>query len=292
MYHEVGIQKLSENQLSKLRNGHPVRVKLGNHHKICLSIQQLKKLHKASKKGSASTITFDPYQLEAHGSGILGNIGRKAKEFVQKYKLQNIVNPVINRVKKESHKGISKLSNYAHSKINELQPIEQGEGIIGDVLGVLGNVAKTAGFGVSRKHSTTPKKPRTRKGKGILTDLAKSAVQSVANKGIEMGANYLKDKVNGMGNKRLALNRRIVGRKAPTKVSKGGFLHTYYNDDGKMSIGFGSKAPKAKRSFGGSGVEGGSLGRSYYDENGNYTVGFGCGGALYPSGYGGALYPA
>jgi len=74
-----------------------------------------------------------------------------------------------------------------------------------------------------------------------------------------MGANYLKDKVNGMGNKRLALNRRIVGRKAPTN----------------------------KRGFGG-----GSLGRSYYDENGNYTVGFGCGGALYPSGYGGALYPA
>ena len=75
MYYEVGIQKLSENQLSKLRNGHPVRVKLGNHHKICLSVQQLKKLNTASKKGSASTISFDPYQLEAHGSGILGNIG-------------------------------------------------------------------------------------------------------------------------------------------------------------------------------------------------------------------------
>jgi hypothetical protein len=164
MYHEVGIQKLSENQLSKLRNGHPVRVKLGDHHKISLSIQQLKKLNKASKKGSASTITFDPYQLEAHGSGILGNIGKKAKAFIQKYKLQDIVNPVINRVKKESHKGVSKLSNYAHSKINELQPIEQGEGIIGDVLGVLGNVAKTAGFGVARKHAV-PKKPRTKKGR-------------------------------------------------------------------------------------------------------------------------------
>ena len=51
MYHEVGIQKLSDNQLSKLRNGHPVRVKLGDHHKICLSVQQLKKLHKAHQKG-------------------------------------------------------------------------------------------------------------------------------------------------------------------------------------------------------------------------------------------------
>jgi len=251
MYYEVGIDKLSDNQLSKLRNGHPIRIKLGNHHKICLSIQQLKKLNKASKKGSASTITFDPYQLEAHGSGILGNIGKKAKEFIQKYKLQDIVNPVINRVKKESHKGVSKLSNYAHSKINEIQPIEHamtsasaGEGIIGDVLGVLGSVAKTAGFGVARKHSrgAVPKKSKTttRKGKGILTDLAKSAVKSVANKGIEMGADFLKNKVSGMGNKRFAEVRRIRGR----------------------------RAPPAKRSFGGSGFDG---------------------GALYPGGYGGGV---
>jgi hypothetical protein len=240
MYYEVGIQKLSENQLSKLRNGHPVRVKLGNHHKICLSVQQLKKLNTASKKGSASTISFDPYQLEAHGSGILGNIGKKAKAFIQKYKLQDIVNPVINRVKKETHKGVSKLSNYAHSKINELQPVEQGEGVIGDVLGVLGNVAKTAGFGVARKHSP-PK--RTRKGKGILTDLAKTAIKSVANKGIDIGSNFLKDKVSGMGNKRFANVRRVVGR----------------------------RPPPAKRSFGGSGYDGGSL---------------------YPAGYGGSLYPA
>ena len=131
MYYEVGIQKLSDNQLSKLRNGHPVRIKEGNHHKICLSIQQIKKLKKASNKGSASTISFDPYQLEAHGSGILGDIGKKAKAFIQKYKLQDIVNPVIKRVKKEGHKGVSKVAGYVHSKIDQLQPIEQGEGIIG-----------------------------------------------------------------------------------------------------------------------------------------------------------------
>ena len=75
--------------------------------------------------------------------------------------------------------------------------------------------------------------------------MAKTAVKSVANKGIEMGADYLKNKVSGMGNKRFAKVRRVVGRKAPS----------------------------AKRTFGGSGVDG-------------------CGGALYPSGYGGALFPA
>ena len=257
MYHEVGIQKLSENQLSKLRNGHPVRVKLGNHHKICLSVQQLKKLHKAHQKGSASTISFDPYQLDAHGSGILGDIGKKAKAFVQKYKLQDVVNPIINRVKNESHKGVSKLSNFAHSKINNLQPIEQGEGIISDVLGVLGNVSKVAGLGigegVARKHYSKlpapkyhPKPPalKKRRGRGIMTDLAKSVAKSVAKKGIELGSNYLTDKVDGMG---VAKHRRIVGRK-PATIQK-------------------------KKSHGGSG------------------------GALYPSGYtggrcGGSMYPA
>ena len=241
MYYEVGIQKLSNNQLSKLRNGHPVRVKVGNHHKICLNAQQVKKLNKAHKKGSASTVSFDPYQLEAHGSGVLGDIARKAKAFIQKHKLQDIVNPVINRVKKESHKGVSKLSNFAHSKINEIQPIEKGEGIIGDVLNVLGNVAKTAGFGVARKHSPVKKATRGRKGKGILTDLAKTAVKSVANKGIELGADFLKNKVSGMGNKRFADARRIRGR----------------------------RAPPPKKSFGGSGMDG---------------------GALYPAGYGVACY--
>ncbi len=117
MYYELGTKKWSDNQLPKLRNGHPKRVKLGNHHTFCLSIQHIKKLNNASKKGSASTISFDPFQVEAHGSGVLGDTGRKAQAFIQKYKLQDIVNPVINRIKKESHKGVSKLSNYVHSKI-------------------------------------------------------------------------------------------------------------------------------------------------------------------------------
>jgi hypothetical protein len=116
------------------------------------------------------------------------------------------------------------------------------------MLGILGNVAKTASFGVARKHSA-PKKPATRpqgkkrKGKGILTNLAKAAVKSVANKGIEIGADFLKEKVSGMGNKRLSVVCRIRGH----------------------------RAPPAKRSFGGSGVDG---------------------GALYPGGYGGAMYLA
>ena len=85
MYHPIGIDRLSENQLSRLRNGHSVRVKLGNQHTIHLSVHQLKKLHAAHKNGKASTVSFDPYQMEAHGSGLFGDIARKAEQFVQKY---------------------------------------------------------------------------------------------------------------------------------------------------------------------------------------------------------------
>jgi hypothetical protein len=140
MYQTVGIEKLSDNQLSRLRNGHPVRVKLGNHHKIALNISQLKKLHSASKKGSALTITFDPYQKEAHGSGLLGDIAKKAKAFIQKHKLQDMVNPIIAGAKKRAHAGVNYLSNRAKSKIDEIQEIE-GEGIIGDIFSTIGNIA-------------------------------------------------------------------------------------------------------------------------------------------------------
>ena len=94
----------------------------------------------------------------------------------------------------------------------------------------------------SKKTSKT-----TRKGKGILTDLAKTAIKSVANKGIDMGANFLKDKVSGMGNKRFADARRIRGR----------------------------RPPPMKKTFGGTGVDNVYQGTALFPA--------GVGGALYPA---------
>ena len=66
MYHKTGIQKLSKTQISKLLNGHRVRVKHGNHHEVHLSNEQHKKLHKAHEKGCGITLELDPYQIEMH----------------------------------------------------------------------------------------------------------------------------------------------------------------------------------------------------------------------------------
>jgi hypothetical protein len=66
MYLESGIGKLSPTQLSKLLNGHSVRLKHGSAHKVYISVQQHKKLQKAHAKGKAATMMFDPFQIQSH----------------------------------------------------------------------------------------------------------------------------------------------------------------------------------------------------------------------------------
>ena len=217
MYHSTGVGKLSPSQMSKLRNGHPVRIKLGSGNTLNLTDQQIKKLQSAHKKGAAYTITFHPEQAEKHGSGFFGDIASKAKAFAKKQIISNkdLLNPIINRVKSTVQGGINSLSNKAKDKLEELaakanskvdqyiQPIEgegvrpkrrgrpkKGEGIIGDVLKGL---ISTTGLGVVK-----PK--RGRKGKGIMSSLLKAVAPAI----IDAAAGAVKGKVEGMGRKRKA----------------------------------------------------------------------------------------
>ena len=79
MYHKVKIGQLSHTQISRLLNGHGVRVSHGSNHEIELSKEQLKKYMKAKEKGKAITLTLDPFQMENHqhlrGSGSGGSVG-------------------------------------------------------------------------------------------------------------------------------------------------------------------------------------------------------------------------
>jgi hypothetical protein len=73
MYHKASIAPLSSTQISKILNGHSVRISAGNGHDIELSKEQLKKFAKAQKSGKGMTLTMDPYQMQNHqhlrGSG-------------------------------------------------------------------------------------------------------------------------------------------------------------------------------------------------------------------------------
>lgn len=78
MYTPTGIQQLSAKQISRLLNGHGVRVKHGSHHKVHLSSEQHKKLIRAHHKGAGVTLVLDPYQIEHHqcmrGEGVMSSL--------------------------------------------------------------------------------------------------------------------------------------------------------------------------------------------------------------------------
>ena len=80
MYHKASIAPLSSTQISKILNGHSVRISAGNGHDIELSKEQLKKFARAQKTGKGMTLTMDPFQMQNHqhlrGSG---NLKKTAK---------------------------------------------------------------------------------------------------------------------------------------------------------------------------------------------------------------------
>jgi hypothetical protein len=243
MYEVVSVGKLSETQKSKLRNGHPVRVKKGSGNQLCLSHDQIKKLESASRKGKAVTITLHPEQAEKHGAGIFGDIATKLKKLAVQNK--DLINPIIGRVRGTAKKGVSKLANKANETIDKyitdieggaLYPAghtgsgikkrgrpKKGKGVIGDVLK---GIINTTGLGVVVEPpllqvAEKAKKPRkTKKGKGLgaLAGLAaKAAAKALAPVAIDAAANFAKNKVSGLGVKKKR------GRK-PGKVTTGQLL--------------------------------------------------------------------
>ena len=105
MYSPVRIEQLSKAQISKLLNGHGVRVKhhASGRHMVHLSAAQHKKLSSAHKKGKAVTLQFDPYQIAHHqhlrGEGIVSTLKKVAKHVAHK------AIPVAAKfIKEEAHK--------------------------------------------------------------------------------------------------------------------------------------------------------------------------------------------
>ena len=298
MYHPIGIEKLSENQLSRLRNGHSVRVKIGNHHKVHLSVHQLKKLHAAHKHGKASTIQFDPYQMEAHGSGMFGDIARKAKAFVQRHHLQDVVNPVIAKAKRLGHHAVNRASHYAHSQLNRLQPIE-GHGLLEDAATSLAFNAylnhRPKGKGIKHHHK------HHHHGKGLFGGIFNGAA-GLSNLIGGQGSDEASKVLNGIGGVANAFGLGVAHKHNPVKKARKtrarhgkGFL----SDVGQL-------AKSGAKSLAKKGI---SAGADYIN---NQIEGLGVkhrrivgrrplahkkkthgGGSLYPAGYnGGSLFPA
>ena len=228
MYTLVGVQKLSETQKSRLRNGHPVRIKKGSGNQLHLTNEQIKKLESAAKKGAAYTLTLHPEQAEKHGSGFFGDIASKAKKFaISTIKAnRDLINPIIGRARSYAKSGIQKLADKANEKVDKFTPEIEGEGIIGDALkGLIGMT------GLGMKKRGRPKKiltevvnnqVRVRKGKGVLSNIIKAVAPSI----IDAAAGAVKGKVetlgSGVAHKKIGLGIKKVAKK-PRK-RKGGAL--------------------------------------------------------------------
>ena len=172
MYFETQIGKLSKVQLNKLLKGKNVRIKKGTAHTVNLTEAQLKKFNRNCKLGKAFTVKLNQDQIAKQGSGILGDIA-------------GFIHPVAGLVAKTVGLGMRK---------------KQGKGILGDIVGMIhpkaGEVAKAIGLGMRKKQ-----------GKGFIENLAKQAAINLAktagkfavDKGLELGGNYVKGKIDGMG---------------------------------------------------------------------------------------------
>lgn len=215
MYHSTGVQKLSESQKSKLRNGHPVRIKQGSGNSLNLTDAQIKKLAQAHKRGAAYTIQMHPEQAEKHGAGIFGDIKKFALSTVRKNR--DLINPIIGRARSYAKSGIQKLADKANSQVDKYTPEIEGEGIIGDALkGLIG----MSGLGMKKRG-----RPKgTKKGKGIMSSLIKAVAPAI----IDGVAGAVKGKVEGMGIKRVGRPRKKASKKPKTRrvgrPRKGGAL--------------------------------------------------------------------
>ena len=73
----MDIEKLSDKQISRLRNGHSVRVKAGKGHMgVAMGEMNMKKCTKCFKKGAGATISLSPEEVEMNGAGIFKKFKR------------------------------------------------------------------------------------------------------------------------------------------------------------------------------------------------------------------------
>jgi hypothetical protein len=173
-YHNVGIHHLSPSQKAKLKRGCGVRMHLGSQHTLPLREDQVKKLHSAHRKGSASTVTLMPEQIQMlHGTGFFDSLKSIAKTITP------VVRPIATNLLKQ---GANKF----------LGPI--GSEVAGHLIDAGSNAMASHGYGI-KKHVGRPRKyvhhdvrmvepvARGRKlhsvGKGMFGDVLKGVSRAV-----------------------------------------------------------------------------------------------------------------
>jgi hypothetical protein len=223
MYSDIEIETLSKNQVSKLLNGHPVRLMVGVGHTIGVSSEQYKKLMKAKNKGSSVTITLDPYQIDesqhlrddVRGSGVRKSV----KSIIPD--LKKVVRKKGSGVKQISLKKLAKMNNeILNQNVDEGNDVNvvsfegdiEGEGIK-DFVGMLKRKK------VGRKFVNTVKKvaknPLVKK---VGEALVERAIKTIA------GGEVKKAVKTGKAQQGLKKPEKPKKPKKPEKPKRGGAL--------------------------------------------------------------------
>lgn len=169
MYIKTSIGKLSDTQLRNLKKGKNVRIKRGTANTVFLTQEQLYKFNHNTSKGKALTIKLTPEQLVSEGSGIIGD-------------LVGLVHPTAGKL--ASIVGLGMKKKYGRGMGNNLA----------------NSLLMSAGV-----HNKLYK-PKTL-GAGFLENLAKQAAVNLAktagkfavDKSLELGGDYVKGKIEGLG---------------------------------------------------------------------------------------------
>ena len=141
VYHHVGIHHISPSQKMKLKKGMGVRMHLGSHHKMPPRADQIKKLESAHRKGAASTVSLDPYQIDMlHGTGFFDTLKSVVSHPVTKA-ISRAVRPM----------AVNALKGVASSALGPM-----GSQVAHSLIDVADSQAAAHGYGVKRK----PGRPR------------------------------------------------------------------------------------------------------------------------------------
>ena len=216
MYYETSIGKLSKVQLNNLLKGKRVRIKKGTSHTINLTQEQLYKFNHNTSKGKALTIKLNQDQIAKQGSGIIGD-------------LVGLVHPTAGKLasmvglgmKQKKGKGLAAdLIGLVHPTAGKLASIvglganKKGNGILDSLLSNAMFMSSGRGMGDNLANSLMmsagvhnkvyqPKKL----GAGFLENLAKQAAVNLAktagkfavDKSLQLGGDYVKGKIEGLG---------------------------------------------------------------------------------------------
>ena len=115
-----------------------MRIKLGSSHTLPLREDQIKKLHRAHKKGSGITISCDPTSLhEMHGSGFFDSMKKAFSHPITK-QISQVVRPIA--------------TNMARSSLGAFGPTGQALG--NALIDVANQQAEQHGYGVKKRKAT------------------------------------------------------------------------------------------------------------------------------------------